>query len=102
MQLIFKRFNEYLTLEIDRAKKRVFVIGEQTNYKRTELAWRMLWDRCDIHRQSLKDDNSGCKACDGVALKQDKETSFLSDEAFADVFRKQMLVYGFELKNGPE
>ena len=98
MLLIFKRFSEYLTLNIGREKKTLKVIGEQTNYKEEPMPWRQLWDKCEEHKKNLKEDNSKCEACEEVAKKQDKETESLSDKKFVKVFKNQMEVYGFRLK----
>ena len=98
MLLIFKRFSEYLTFNIDRKKKIFKVTGEQTNYKEEEMSWRMLWDKCEEHKRKPNEDNSKCKACEEVIEKQDKETESLSNKKFVKVFQNQMKVYGFELK----
>ncbi len=98
MLLIFKRFSEYLTFNIDRTKKILKVTGEQTNYREEAMSWRMLWDKCEHHKKKLSEDNSKCKACDEVIEKQDKETESLSDEDFVKIFKDQMRVYAFELK----
>ena len=97
MLLIFKRFSEYITFSIDREKKILKVTGEQTNYKEEELAWRMLWDKCEEHKRKPNADNSKCKACEEVIKKQDKETEPLSNKNFVKVFKEQMKVYSFKL-----
>ena len=97
MLLIFKRFSEYLTLNIDREKKILKVTGEQTNYKEEEMPWRMLWDKCEEHKPKLNEDNSQCVACKEIAKKQDKETESLSNKKFVEVFQNQMEVYAFKL-----
>ena len=97
MLLIFKRFSEYLTFTIDRKLKTLKVNGEQTNYQEEDLLWKMLWDRCEEHKEKLKQDNSKCQACKEVAEKQDKETESKSDKKFIKIFENQMEVYGFKL-----
>ena len=97
MLLIFKRFSEYLTFNIDRKKKTLQVNGEQTNYKEQEMSWRMLWDKCEEHKRKPNEDNSKCKACNEVIEKQDKDTESLSNKKFVKIFEDQMKVYGFEL-----
>lgn len=98
MLLIFKRFSERLTFNIDRKRKTLKVIGEETNYQMQEMPWKMLWDKCEDHKRKPKEDNSKCKACEDVIKKQDKETESLSNKNFVKVFENQMKVYGFELK----
>lgn len=97
MLLIFKRFSEYLTFNIDRKNKTFKVTGEQTNYKEEEMSWRMLWDKCEEHKRKPNTDNSKCKACNEVIEKQDKETESMLNKDFVKVFENQMKVYGFEL-----
>ncbi len=97
MLLIFKRFDEYLTLDIDRKKKALRINGEQTNFEKEEQPWRMLWDKCEKHKRNQKEDSSTCIACSIVAQQQDKETESLKDEDFKKVFDDQMQIYGFNL-----
>ena len=97
MLLNFKRFSEYILFEIDRKNKTYACTGEATNYQREEMAWRMLWDKCEGHKFKPNEDNSSCKDCNKVAKEQDKETEILDDRAFVEVFENQMKIYGFEL-----
>ncbi len=97
MLLIFKRFSEYLTFNIDRKNKKLKVIAEHTNYQEEETPWKMLWDKCENHKSKPGEDNSKCKVCKDVIKKQDKETESLSDKNFVEVFENQMKVYGFKL-----
>ena len=97
MLLIFKRFSEHLTLNIDRKKKILRVTGDQTNYAEEELPWKMLWDKCEEHKRNPNKDNSRCKECEKVTERQDKETETLSNRKFVKVFEEQMKLYGFEL-----
>lgn len=98
MILVFKRFSEYISFDIDRKNKTYYCIGEQTNYQKEELPWRMLWDKCEHHKLKQNEDNTDCKDCDAVAEKQDKETEGLKDQAFVEVFESQMKIYGFTLE----
>lgn len=97
MQLIFKRFTEYFTLDIDRKNRKVNVNGEQTNYVNTQVDWNMLWDKCEVHKKEMNRDNSKCEECKKVAMQQDLETQKLSDSDFVKLFEKQMGMYGFNM-----
>lgn len=97
MLLVFKRFSEYLTLNIDRTKKILKVTGEQNNYKEQLTSWRMLWDKCEEHKKKPKENNLNCKDCIQVANFQDKETEKMNNEDFKNVFVEQMKVYEFKL-----
>ncbi len=98
MLLVFKRFSEYITLNINREKKTLKITGDETNYTEQEQPWRMLWDKCENHKRKPKENNLECEACDKVATKQDNETESLSDKKFVKVFDSQMKLYGFKLK----
>ncbi len=98
MLLIFERLGDYCEFEIDRVNEKVKFTGSQTNYIKQDLQWRMLWDKCEQHKRNPKQNNSGCKDCKLVSIKQDNETKNLSDKDFAAVFKNQMKVYGFKLK----
>ena len=97
MLLIFKRISERIIFNIDRENKILKVTGEETNYQEEQMSWKMLWDKCEEHKQKQRDDNSKCEACKEVTEKQDKETESLSDKNFVEVFENQMKVYGFKL-----
>lgn len=98
MLMVFKRFSEYIQFEIDRKNKTYYCTGETTNYKKEQLPWRMLWDKCESHKSSPNQDNSTCKDCHKVEKQQDKETEKLDDRAFVEVFENQMKIYGFKLE----
>ena len=97
MLLIFRRFNEFLTLNIDRKNKKLKVRGTSTNFKEEEQPWKLLWDRCEHHKKNLKESNIGCEGCSKVMELQDKETEAMTDEQFRDVFKNQMKVYLYDL-----
>ena len=97
MLLIFERLGEHSKFDIDRINKNLKYTGEQTNFVEQELPWKMLWDKCEDHKRKPNEDNSKCKACDMVATKQDNETTPLSNKDFAEIFKNQMNLYGFNL-----
>lgn len=99
MFLYFRRIVDsvYLEFEINRENKRLKFIGEQTNYVKQELPWRMLWDRCEDHKKKLNEDNTSCGACRQVEVTQDEQMQALNDSEFVKVFEKQMEVYGYDL-----
>lgn len=97
MLLFFRRFSEYLSLDIDRQKKVLALTGEQTNYKKEVLPWRMLWDRCEYHKKKLKENNSLCGDCIKVAEEQDRQCEPMHDSEFVSIFENQMKIYGFDL-----